>query len=143
MRKLSACAPTVNQSISIGLLTCGFGDDVAPEGVREDEDHRDDKAVDGRGLDHGQADEQGPGDGRGGIRLLGQRAKRGGDRPAFRQCGAHRARSEAGARSFNPCWYWMPITSQPKSSAMRSAAIYILHCPRSEERRAGKECDSR
>ena len=32
--------------------------------------------------------------------------------------------------SFNPCWYWIPIASQPNSSAIRIAAIYILHCPR-------------
>ena len=30
--------------------------------------------------------------------------------------------------SFKPCWYWMPITSQPNSLAIRTAAIYILHC---------------
>ena len=28
--------------------------------------------------------------------------------------------------SLRPCWYWMPMASQPKSSAMRSAAMYIL-----------------
>ena len=26
--------------------------------------------------------------------------------------------------SFSPCWYWMPMVSQPKRSAMRSAAVY-------------------
>ena len=35
--------------------------------------------------------------------------------------------------SFSPCWYWIPTASSPKSSAMRSAAMYILHwlssCP--------------
>ena len=36
-------------------------------------------------------------------------------------------RSLAGTRSLSPCWYWMPIASRPKSSAMRSAAMYILH----------------
>ena len=34
------------------------------------------------------------------------------------------ARSEAGARSLSPCWYWMPIASQPNRSAMRTAAMY-------------------
>ena len=38
------------------------------------------------------------------------------------------ARSEAGSRSFRPCWYWMPMASQPNSSAMRRAAMYVLHC---------------
>ena len=37
------------------------------------------------------------------------------------------ARSLAGKRSFRPCWYWMPIRLQPKSSAIRRAAMYILH----------------
>src|SRR6185312_4577782 len=38
------------------------------------------------------------------------------------------ARSEAGTVSLRPCWYWMPTASRPKSSAMRSAAMYILNC---------------
>jgi hypothetical protein len=51
----------------------GLGDDVVPERVGEDENHRDHETVDGRGLDHRQTHEQGPGDGGGGVRLLGQR----------------------------------------------------------------------
>ena len=34
------------------------------------------------------------------------------------------ARSDAGAMSLRPCWYWMPIASQPNWSAMRIAAMY-------------------
>ena len=34
------------------------------------------------------------------------------------------ARSEAGAMSLRPCWYWMPMVSQPNRSAMRIAAMY-------------------
>ena len=30
-------------------------------------------------------------------------------------------------RSLSPCWYWMPIVSQPNSAAMRTAAMYIRH----------------
>jgi hypothetical protein len=30
----------VNQSINIGLLSCGLGDDVVPERVGKDENHR-------------------------------------------------------------------------------------------------------
>ena len=26
--------------------------------------------------------------------------------------------------SLSPCWYWMPMVSQPKRSAMRMAAVY-------------------
>lgn len=37
------------------------------------------------------------------------------------------ARSLAGTVSLSPCWYWMPTASRPKSSAMRSAATYILN----------------
>ena len=37
-------------------------------------------------------------------------------------------RSLAGSRSFNPCWYWIPIVSHPNSSAIRTAATYVLHC---------------
>jgi len=36
-------------------------------------------------------------------------------------------RSLAGSTSLSPCWYWMPMQWQPKSSAMRNAATYILH----------------
>src|SRR5438105_796293 len=31
------------------------------------------------------------------------------------------------ALAAGPCPYWMPIASQPKSSAIRKAATYILH----------------
>ncbi|CPU60861.1 Uncharacterised protein [Mycobacteroides abscessus] len=41
------------------------------------------------------------------------------------------ARSDAGQMSLSPCWYWMPTASSPKSSAIRSAAMYILCCQRS------------
>ncbi len=34
------------------------------------------------------------------------------------------ARSDAGARSLRPCWYWMPMASQPNRSAIRTAAMY-------------------
>ena len=50
-----------------GLLPCRLarpGDDVAPERVGEEENHRDHEAVDGCGLDHRQPHEQSPGDGR-------------------------------------------------------------------------------
>ena len=40
-----------------GLLAGGSGDDVVPERVGEDENHRDHEAVDGRGFDHRQTDE--------------------------------------------------------------------------------------
>ena len=45
-----------------GLLSCGLGDDVIPERIGENENHRDHEAVDRDGLDHGQTDKQGPGD---------------------------------------------------------------------------------
>ena len=38
------------------------------------------------------------------------------------------AKSLAGVKSFSPCWYWMPIVAQPNSSAILTAAMYILHC---------------
>ena len=47
-----------------GLLPCGFGDRMVPERIREDEDHRNHEAVDGRGFDHRQTHEQRPSDGR-------------------------------------------------------------------------------
>jgi hypothetical protein len=71
----------------MGLLSCGLGDDVVPERVGEDENHRDHEAVDGRGLDHRQTDEQGPGDGGGGVGLLRQRTQRGRDRLPFASAG--------------------------------------------------------
>jgi hypothetical protein len=58
MRKLSTCAPTVNQSISMAYFPGDLGDDVVPERVGEDQNHRDHEAVDGRGLDHRQTNEQ-------------------------------------------------------------------------------------
>src|SRR5277367_5559116 len=94
MRKLSACAPTVNQSISISSLSrrfCRFGDDVIPERVGENENHRNHETVDGRGLDHRQADEQSTGDGGGGVGLLRQRGKRRRDRAPFAQRRSHAA----------------------------------------------------
>ena len=66
-----------------GLLSCGLGDDVVPERIGENENHRDHEAVDRDGLDHRQADKQGAGDRRGGIGLLRQRTQRRGDRPPF------------------------------------------------------------
>ena len=70
-----------------GLLTGGLRDDVTPERVGENEDHRDHEAVDGQRLDHRQAHEQGPGDRLGSIRLLGQRAQRRGDGLPFANAG--------------------------------------------------------
>ena len=87
----------VNQSINMGLLSCGLGDDVVPERVGEDENHRDHEAVDGRGLNHRQAHEQGPGDSSGGIRLLGKRTERRRDRFPFRQRRPHSAETGSDA----------------------------------------------
>ena len=70
MRKLIAWAQTVNQLMSIGLLSSGLVDDVVPERIGEDQDHRDHETVDGDGFDHRQADEQGSRDGARGIGLL-------------------------------------------------------------------------
>ena len=73
--KLSAWAPTVNQSMSMSLLPSGLRDDVIPERICEYEYQRDHETVDGHGFDHRQADEQRTGNGGGGVGLLGQRGQ--------------------------------------------------------------------
>ena len=56
---MRACAPTVNQSMSIDYFPAAWAIDVVPERIGENQDHRHHEAVDRDGLDHRQADEQG------------------------------------------------------------------------------------
>jgi len=70
----------------MGLFGHCYGcssDHVIPKRIRENQDHRHHKAINRGGLDHRQADEKRARDGRGGVRLLGQRGKCGGDGAAF------------------------------------------------------------
>ena len=56
-----------------GSIPRGLGDDVVPERISKDENHRNHEAVDGHRFDHRQTDEQRAGDGGRGVGLLCQR----------------------------------------------------------------------
>src|SRR5579871_181379 len=89
MRKLSAWAQTVNQSISIDSLSRRLVDELVPERIGENQNHGDHEAVDGDRFDHRQTDEQGSRNGGGGVWLLRQRTECRRDRPSFAERRRH------------------------------------------------------
>ena len=103
MRKLTTCAATVNQSISMAYFPAAWAMTWFQNGLAKMQDHRDHEAVDRHGLDHRQADEQGAGDGGGGIGLLRQRSQCRGDRAPFAERGADAAEGDGEAGSDDRC----------------------------------------
>src|SRR5581483_4953464 len=87
MRKFAAWKATLSQF----TLTSSRSRLQVQERVREDEDERDDEAVDRHRLDHGEADEQRARDRARGIRLAGDRVHGARDRSSFGERGADRA----------------------------------------------------
>jgi hypothetical protein len=77
--------------MSMNYFPCGVGDDVIPERIGENENHRDHEAIDRNGLDHGQSHKQRACDRRCGIGLLRQRTQCRGDRPPFAERGSDTA----------------------------------------------------
>ena len=88
-RTLTVWRPSVHQSMVHGSFQQRIG---------EQQQQRDDQAVDRHGLDHRQADEQGARDRAGRLRLAGDRVHRRGDGAAFAERRADRAEGRPRAR---------------------------------------------
>jgi len=65
------------------LLSRQLARHVIPEGIGKNKDHGDHETIDGCGLDHCQSHEKRPGNGSGGVRLLGEGRQGGRDCPAL------------------------------------------------------------